>query len=384
MLSHLLQPPAPLIRLSQAPQGNALLTNLLAEATKLQAQSHAPNTQSSMSTALHNMMEFLLQTGVSLDPRVGFTPTLLTAYATWMATAPTGRQRLKPETIRNYISLGPRIYHLQHGLPWTEVNSAYPVQLTIRGINRLYSAPPQQVPAMTTDLLLAIREVLFPLQTLDDVSWWAAALLLFFSLLRSCHVVPDSAAEALLCSNEYILRRASLRYDHVNGRITLLVSRTKTIQFHEKLLRLPLPLMPEHPLDPTNALLEYLRRVYARPANEFLFGAHAIGSAAAPTAPARNWVPLTYERFTKRLRELLSRAGIANAMAYTPRSFRRGGATLALRIGLAPALIQALGDWRSDVYMTYCQVDDELRSFAADAMAADLIRNRAPAAAVIV
>ena len=56
--------------------------------------------------------------------------------------------------------------------------------------------------------------------------------------------------------------------------------------------------------------------------------------------------------FSKRLKELLTLAGVADAQLYTPRSFRRGGATFALRIGLPPALIQALGDWKSDVYMT--------------------------------
>ena len=182
---------------------------------------------------------------------------------------------------------------------------------------------------MTTDILLAIRSVLFPLRTLDDVSWWSAALLLFFSLLRSCHVVPDSAAEARLLSNEYVLRGSSLEYDHITGRITLRIKRTKTIQFHEKLLCLPLPLMPQHPLDPTAALLDHLRVVPAGAAAAFLFGT----TAPPPVRPKPNerpaWVPLTYECFTKRLRELLHRAAVANATAFTPRSFRRGGATLA-------------------------------------------------------
>ena len=66
-------------------------------------------------------MIFCLETGVTLDPLVGMTPFLLSCYATWMAQGPTGRHLLLPITVRNYISLGPRVYHLRHNLPWDEV-----------------------------------------------------------------------------------------------------------------------------------------------------------------------------------------------------------------------------------------------------------------------
>jgi hypothetical protein len=38
---------------------------------------------------------------------------------------------------------------------------------------------------------------------------------------------------------------------------------------------------------------------------------------------------------------------------YSGHSFRRGGATLAHRLGIDPLLIKRMGDWSSDAYMDY-------------------------------
>ena len=166
----------------------------------------------------------------------------------------------------------------------------YLVQCTLRGITRVYGRPAAQVPPMTIDILLKLRHVLFvrpneapKLRSVEDLSWWTTALLLFFSLLRSCHVIPDAIAEGRNPHNEYILRRSSLSL--VNGRITLAVHRTKTIQFHERVLRIPLPILRNHILCPTTMPNCYLRGQSVRPASEHLIG----------VVRGTEWIPLTYE-----------------------------------------------------------------------------------------
>ena len=61
---------------------------------------------------------------------------------------------------------------------------------------------------------------------------------------------------------------------------------------------------------------------------------------------------VTYQGFTKELKNLLSSAGL-KADSFSGHSFRRGGATYLYRLGADPLLIQASGDWASDCYTRY-------------------------------
>ena len=63
-------------------------------------------------------------------------------------------------------------------------------------------------------------------------------------------------------------------------------------------------------------------------------------------------VDLTYSVFLARLRGCLGQLGV-DVTSYSGHSFRRGGASFALECGVPSELIQAQGDWRSDVYLSY-------------------------------
>jgi hypothetical protein len=68
--------------------------------------------------------------------------------------------------------------------------------------------------------------------------------------------------------------------------------------------------------------------------------------------PMKGLVPLT-PVFVGRLKHCL-RAIDVDASLYSGRSFRRGVATYAHRLGVDPMLIKRkMGDWRSDAYMLY-------------------------------
>ncbi|KAK3276122.1 hypothetical protein CYMTET_15788 [Cymbomonas tetramitiformis] len=78
--------------------------------------------------------------------------------------------------------------------------------------------------------------------------------------------------------------------------------------------------------------------------------------------------PLTHSVFVAVFRKLAARAGLDPA-AYTGHSFRRGGATAAFRLQVQDALIQAHGDWASECYKLYCDMDAAQQLILPSAMA---------------
>ena len=69
-----------------------------------------------------------------------------------------------------------------------------------------------------------------------------------------------------------------------------------------------------------------------------------------------------------KLKAILATHGI-DSTKYAAHSFRRGGATAAHAAGASEALIKALGDWRSNAYLRYIEIDKEVRTIAANKLA---------------
>ena len=65
---------------------------------------------------------------------------------------------------------------------------------------------------------------------------------------------------------------------------------------------------------------------------------------------------LTQGMFTNKLKELLSTLGLPGQF-YASHSFRRGGATYLFRQGIPGELIQVMGDWKSEAYKVYLEID---------------------------
>ena len=127
--------------------------------------------------------------------------------------------------------------------------------------------------------------------------------------------------------------------------VTLIAIRwSKTIQFHERVVEIPLPLIP----------------------GSSVFSTSAIGHAFCFTAPgssrdmqAFNWVDsanvlhvFTYTAFVTKLRYHLSTLGL-DPRSYAGHSFSPGGASFAYQSGVPIELIKALGDWRSNTILIY-------------------------------
>ena len=65
---------------------------------------------------------------------------------------------------------------------------------------------------------------------------------------------------------------------------------------------------------------------------------------------------VTYQSFTNMLKFLLNEIGL-NPDLWTGHSFRRGGASLLYRLGVDPLTIQACGDWSTDTFLRYLEIN---------------------------
>ena len=149
------------------------------------------------------------------------------------------------------------------------------------------------------------------------------------------------------------------------GRLRRLLH-TKTIQDGSRELELhlsPATLADGTPdiLCPVQALTQYLHATCSRPKDEPLFGFYT---------NTNFWMPMDYDMFTAIFKNKLREIGI-NPSAYAGHSFRRGGATFGFAFaGLSTTAIKAMGDWASNAFLLYCEVQERERVLASRAMTA--------------
>ena len=169
-----------------------------------------------------------------------------------------------------------------------------------------------------------------------DATYWCLFLFTLYLLSKKSNLVPVSAKK--FGKSKQLCRGDVTVYS------SLLVVRfrwTKTIQFGNRILQIPLLAYPSSIFCPVQA---YKRMCYLNrcSSNDAAFSYIKHGKS----------VPITYSQFQKRLRELICKIGL-NPNLFSSHSFRRGGATLASRAGVSPNSIQLMGDWKSDCYKKY-------------------------------
>ena len=122
----------------------------------------------------------------------------------------------------------------------------------------------------------------------------------------------------------------------------LSIKHSKTIQFGDRVLRIPLPEIKGSALCPVSALQKLLT-VQKLP----------------QTAPLFSFVKddglvccITHSIFTRMLKRILDSCGL-DAKLYSGHSFRRGGASFAFSCGVPATVIKLQGDWKSSAYEAY-------------------------------
>ena len=169
------------------------------------------------------------------------------------------------------------------------------------------------------------------------VSFWAACLVAFYSFFRKSTLLAKSPL--LSCKTEFCIRDLIISPTSA----LLNVKHTKTLQFFNRLVQVPLPHIPLSPLCPISALHKLLPLLSGAPLSASLF---------SYPLPSGTYSHLTYASFSKLLTTVLIEAGIS-PYQYSGHSFRRGGASFAFSCGIPSDLIKIQGDWSSDAYLRY-------------------------------
>ena len=250
--------------------------------------------------------------------------------------------RLCFSSVRQYLN-AVRLMHLEAGLPNPLINNWY-VTSIIKGLKRHKGDSTQQKLPITTDLLWGILSVL-DFNRPFDLAFWAACLVGFFTFFRKSNLlIPASGkfdqAKHLCRSDVHLCSSGAV----------IAVRWSKTIQFKERILHVPLPRIEESPFCPTSALLLALSQLpnSNSPAPLFCY--------PTPSGPR----PITHSTFVTYLRQCLSKLGLDQSL-FSGHSLRRGGASFAMQCGVPSEWIKLQGDWVSDAYERYMRPDFSLR-----------------------
>ena len=212
------------------------------------------------------------------------------------------------------------------------------LSLTLRGVARSALHTPSRAPPVTPGILLQLFRSSSSQEPIS-CTLFCAFLFAFFLMARLANIVPESQAK-------FDPKRHLTRGDVVADAHGLIVTfkATKTIQFGERKLRIPLIRIPGSPLCPVRAYRRMVRLMPA-PAKSALF-----------LLPQQRGVQLlTKRRLISEFRRSLQAAGVPNAQGFRGHSFRRGAASWAFNQGVPGELIQLYGDWSSDAYKLYLE-----------------------------
>ena len=180
----------------------------------------------------------------------------------------------------------------------------------------------------------------------------------FFTFLHKSNLVPDVANRI----SSKVPLRANLVFDSHGA--TFHIAASKTIQYQQRSLSIPLPHIPGSLLCPITALRHHLR-LNSRPIIPPLF------SVVCPTS--QQLFPLTSHHFSVFTSKVISVIGLVTAN-YFPHSFKHGGASFTLRCNVPAELIQLQGDWQSDAYLIYLKMSSAQKRRAVNLMASNILQ----------
>ena len=218
---------------------------------------------------------------------------------------------------------------------------SFELEATLQGLKRRLSGTVNQVLPITPEILRRIYSKL-NLEKLADLAIWCCFLVTFYCLLRKSNSVPEGPNYNV----DQILARRHIRIDHQNQMVLVFVGWSKTNQYGNRDLVVPI----HSNCDPALDLYRHLTSLFSR--------VDIQSDRPAFSYSKKNFV--SYTSFTSRLKSLLLAAGVDPAK-YSGHSFRRGGATYLHSLGATTLEIQAAGDWKTMVFTRYLHLSLEDR-----------------------
>ena len=132
---------------------------------------------------------------------------------------------------------------------------------------------------------------------------------------------------------------------------------SKTIQFGERVLVMPVVAVPNSKICPVTAYRHLSSLVKCKPEDP----AFATIKNGKPTA-------ISQGKFQEQIKDLVTKIG-QDPTHFSSHSLRRGGASWASRCGCTADQIKVFGDWHSECYSIYIENSLEQRSLVAERMA---------------
>ena len=211
------------------------------------------------------------------------------------------------------------------------------IHFTLRGIQHQIGNSPQAKLPITPQILRHLHSTIDVASSLD-VAFWTACLVAFFTFFRKSNLFPASATSFdpdrnLTPSDVQIFSSFAL----------ITVNWTRTIQFQNKKLTVPISRIPGSILCHVSMLQYYFHQV-----------SH-FSSGLIPLFLYKSGLQFdvfTYPLFLRLLRQKLSILG-HKPSNYSGHSFCHGGASFAFSLRVPHELIQQQGDWNSNAYLRY-------------------------------
>ena len=237
-------------------------------------------------------------------------------------------RRLCFSSIRNYISA---LNNYLKDLGCTPIDyECHRVKKCMRGIRRVKGDGVKQAEPMLPGML---RRMFANMRgTAGHIVVKAAMLVSFRALLRKCHVTESDST----------LLRGDIEF-HKWG-LMLHIRRSKTVQFGERVHKIPVARLKDVELCAVHWVEEHFRQCPA-PA----------GARAFRVPRGGHSVPLGYNYYLGVIRCMCCRCGLDPAV-FSTLSLRRGGATYLRMCGATLQEIKERGNWKSDVVYQYLRL----------------------------
>ena len=219
------------------------------------------------------------------------------------------------QTITQYVS---GVWSLHKYLDYMYPDpTSFIIQSTLRGAKRLLGASTNPALPLSPENLCAIFRTL-DMSSPMDVKFWAALILSFRCLLRVSHLVSSPHQ---LCVKDIEFNQEGF---------DLVMRSSKTIQFQERINRIPVIQAPGSILCPVAILSDYITDS-GRKGSQPLFG-------------------FSYDKYNAKLQRACKAIGLVGH--YSTHSVRRGSASY-LATFLPLHDVKAYGDWRSWSVLLY-------------------------------
>lgn len=216
---------------------------------------------------------------------------------------------------------------------------SFEFKVLLRSLKRKLAKPAKQALPITPEMLILMYQFV-DINNPAELAHWTSFIFALRLLYRKSSIAPESLPK--FDPKTGLSREKAVLTNNV---VLVYQNHSKTDQFMASTRVTPLIPSSILALDPV-----------------FHYSKLVSENVVERTCPAFSFLDsgrvrcVTHKSFTEFLKKLLFKIGV-DPGKWTGHSFRRGGASLLYRLGMDPLTIQACGDWSSDTFLRYIEVN---------------------------